>query len=185
MKKARLAIFFSILGIALAPSCFSQNMLLLGGDYNLMGKPEVWNVGLGFNLKLYEEFVQNDFFINFGGIRARDAGNEEAASPLKFLFSVKDNLFLNKEWRWIGLRAGVFASFGFYGIRDSFKIYDMLFSTGGLAGICVLPKALISVLLDVSPGYTIAFGNDGGLRIYEAGFSLPLFLCIRINFDKW
>jgi hypothetical protein len=176
-------------------------MLLLGGDYNLMSKPEVWNVGLGFNLKLYEEFVQNDFIVNFGGIRARYAEKktdetesmepiesnkpDDSAIPMKFLFSVKDNLYYNKEWRWIGLRAGIFASFGLYGIRDSSKVYDLFFSAGGLAGICVLPKALISVMLDISPGYTMAFGNDGGPRIYEAGFSLPLSFYIRFNFDKW
>ena len=185
MKKARLVLFLFILGMAFAPSCFSQNMLLFGGDYNLMSKPEVWNVGFGFNLKLYEEFVQNDLLINFGGIRARDAEKKEAAIPLKFLFSVKDNIYYYKEWKWIGLRAGVSASFGVYGIRDSLSVYDLFFSIGGLTGICIMPRALISITLDISPGYALTFGNAEKLSVYEAGFSLPLSLCIRFNFDKW
>ena len=207
MKKTHFALFLFILGMAFAPSCFSQNMLLFGGDYNLMIKPETFNVGIGFNIKLYEEYVQNDFIVNFGGIRVRYAekkhdeteptepiesiksieSNEpdDSAIPMKFLFSVKDNLYYNKEWKWIGLRAGVYASFGVYGIRDSLTVYDLFFSIGGLAGICILPRALISMTLDIFPGYALTFGNVEELSVYEAGFSLPLSFYIRFNFDKW
>ena len=195
MKKARLALFLFIFGMAFAPSCFSQNMIFLGGDYNLMIKPETFNVGLGFNIKLYDEFVQNDFIVNFGGIRARYAekktdeteSNEpdDSAIPMKFHFSIRDNLYYNHEWKWVGLRAGIYASFGVYGIRDSLSVYDLFFSIGGLAGICILPRALISITLDISPGYALTFGNVGELSVYEAGFSLPLSFCIRFNFDKW
>ena len=53
LRKSQLKGFF-ILVLAFVPSCFSQNMLLLGGDYNQMIKPETFNVGLGFNIKLNE-----------------------------------------------------------------------------------------------------------------------------------
>ena len=151
--------------------------------------------------------MQNDFIVNFGGIRARYAekkpdeteptesieliqsieSNEpdDSAIPMKFLFSVKDNLYCTKEWKWIGLRAGIFASFGVYGIYDSLTVYDLFFSIGGLAGICFLPRALISITLDIFPGYALTFGNVGKPGIYEAGFTLPLSFCIRFNFDKW
>jgi len=198
MNKPQRALLLFILGMVFAPACFSQNMLLLGGNYNLMRKPEIWSAGLGFNLKLYKEIVQNDFLINFGGIQAKvlikDTDETEQVQPvqqiesddqMKFLYSVRDNLFFNLEGRWFGIRAGAFASFGLYGIRNSLKAYDLFFNAGGMAGICILPKALISITLDASPGYAIAFSYAEGFGINEKGFSLPLSLNIRVNLDKW
>jgi hypothetical protein len=213
MKKALRVLLLFILGMVFAPACFSQNMLMLGGNYNLMRKPEIWSAGLGFNLKLYKEIVQNDFSVNFGGIQAKvlikntdepDDTDEtddtkpvhpvtpvqpvqpiESEAQMKYLFSIRDNLYFNHEWRWFGIRAGAFASFGLYGIRNSLKAYDLFFNAGGMAGICILPKALISITLDASPGYAIAFSYAEGFGINEKGFSLPLSLNIRVNLDKW
>jgi len=190
-----------VLGAVFLFPCFSQNMFLLGGEYNFL-EPQFFNVGLGFNLKLFNEYIQNDLTVNFGGILAKDivmieeapndAANDEAPElvmttgdpRLKFLFSLKDSLYFSLDWKWAGLRAGIFASFGVYGISDSAKSWDMIFNPGGFVGICLFPKSLVSVVVDVCPGYLVAFRVSESMAENEAGFSLPVYLGIRFNLDK-
>ena len=163
-------ILLFIIALAVLFPCFSQNMFLLGGEYQFF-KPDFFSAGLGFNMKLYKEILQNDFSLNFGGMRMKQA---EAADPFRFLFYVKDNLYISHDWQWVGLRAGIFASLG-----------DFLFTGGGFAGICILPRSLIALTIDVSPGYTIIFREGETIAMHEAWFSLPLSLGIRFNLDKW
>jgi hypothetical protein len=155
-------------------------MLILGGEYNLFS-PEVWNAGVGFNIKVFDDYIQNDCLLTFGGIQAKPAEAEEpepGKPPMKFLLSVRDNIYFTIDGKWVGLRAGGFASFGIYGIHDLF------FNGGGLVGICVLPQSLVSVTLDLCPAYKVAFRVNKGVTKNESGFSLGLFVGIRFNIDK-
>ena len=193
MRKAWILFMFSI--VFLYP-CFSQNMLILGGEYNIL-QPDFWNASIGFNQKIINRYIQNDILLNFGSITAKniefietedeDSGiirAEQISYPQKFIFSVRDNLFFSLDGRWIGLRAGIFALLGINGIPDFPTAYNMFLNTGGFAGIWILPKSLVSVTLDISPGYALAFRLSEGPYIHEGGFSLPLSLGIRFNFDK-
>jgi hypothetical protein len=190
-------------------------MFMLGGQYNFL-KPQFWGAGLGFNFKLLNEYLQNDFLINFGGIWVKEieiaetppeilpGGTDNTDEPAlnvktdnttnaetktndprhKFLFSLRDSLYFTLDGKWIGLRAGIFASLGVYGIPDFPKSWDLVFNPGGFVGISLFPKSLVSVIIDVCPGYLITFRIDEGLAKNETGFSLPLFLGIRFNMDK-
>jgi hypothetical protein len=161
-------------------------MLILGGEYNLFS-PELWNAGVGFNMKVFDDYIQNDCLLTFGGIQAKPVKAEEPGSDdpqMKFLLSVRDNIYFTLEGKWVGLRAGAFASFGIYDIPDNTKVYDLFFNGGGLVGICVLPQSLVSVTIDVCPAYKVAFRINEGIAENESGFSLGLFLGIRFNFDK-
>ena len=205
MKKV---LFLFIMGVVFLFPCFSQNMLILGGEYNIY-KPDFWSAGIGFNHRLLNEYIQNDFTLNFGRITAKhtqiietvvenggtENGEEENGEPEiirteiidypeKFIFYVRDNLYLALEGRGLGLRAGVFASFGIYGMPNFPTAYDMFFNGGGFLGISILPKSLFYVTMDVSPGYTLAFSINDGLVMNERGFSLSLGIGIRLNLDK-
>jgi hypothetical protein len=206
----RKTFFLCILGAGFLFPCFSQNMFLVGGEYNFL-RPQFWCAGLGFNFKLLNEYLQNDFLVNFGGVWVKEIETAEPSnetdetddSPpnartdmemktgdktndplLKFLFSLKDSFYFTLDGKWVGLRAGVFASFGVYGIPDFPKSWDLLFNPGGFVGISLFPKSLVSVVIDVCPGYIIIFRIDDGFNKNEAGFSMPLFLGIRFNIDK-
>jgi hypothetical protein len=157
-------------------------MLLLDGEYNFF-KQEFWNVGAGFNMKLINQYVQNDFMLGFGGLRVKETESGEE-SLLKFIFSLKDSFYFSLDGKWIGLRLGVFASIGIYDIPDFKKRCDMFFNAGGFAGICILPRSLISVTVDLRPGYAIAFRIGEELSVNKAGFSLSPSVSIRFNFDK-
>jgi len=181
-------------------------MFLLGGEYNLLGQ-QFWNVGLGFNLKLINEYFQNDFMINGGFISAKDIvmvdappeadAKDDAPKQVmatgdlrtRFLFSLKDSFYFSYDWKWIGVRAGVFASLGVYGVSDSGKSFNMSFNPGGFAGVCLFPRSIVSAFIDLCPGYLVVFrlsGSDSdSLFKNEAGFSLPLAAGIRINLDKF
>jgi hypothetical protein len=156
-------------------------MLLLDGEYNIY-KPEFWNVGVGFNMRLFNQYFQNDFMLGFGGIRVEES--ESGESPLKFLFSFKDSFYFSLDWELVGLRAGIFASVGIYDIPDFKKRWDLFFNIGGVVGICILPKSLVSVIIDLRPGYAIAVRTGEESFINEAGFSLSPSVGIRFNFDK-
>ena len=195
--------FLLIMGVVFLFPCFSQNMLILGGEYNFY-KPDFWSAGLGFNHRLFNEYIQNDFVFNFGRLTAKrtqiieteveNGGTENGEPeiirtevidyPQKFFFYVKDNFYFALEGRGLGLRAGIFASFGIYGIPDFPTAYDLFFNGGGFAGISILPKSLISLTLDISPGYTVAFSFNEGFSRNDEGFSLTLSMGIRLNFDR-
>ena len=196
--------FFFILGVVLITPCFSQNMLFLGGEYNL-NSPVFWSAGAGFNFKLFNNYIQNDFMLNFGSIWAKEAQTKEQEEeddtnksirqqvsfpaqpgkyPMKFLFYLRDSLFFSFDWRWVGLRTGIFGSFGLYDIPDFPTVYDLFFNGGLFAGITIMPKSLISVALDFCPGYAVALRFDKGPAINESGFSLSPSLTIRLNLDK-
>jgi len=213
MKKTLLLFtIFALWGMVFITPCFSQNMLILGGEYNL-SSPEFWGIGVGFNMKLFNEYIQNDFMVNLGAIRAKEAvieqipeddeqgteeneqrtGNREqrienneqlAIGQAKLLFSVSDKLYFSRDGKWVGLRAGVFASVGVYGIYDFPKTWDLFANAGGFAGVTILPQSFVSINLDLCPGYAVAFRFDDGFTENEAGFSLGLFLGIRFNLDK-
>ena len=195
MKKA---FIFFFLGAVFLPLCFSQNMLMLSGEYSFF-KPQFWGAGIGFNMKYFNEYIQNDLTLNFGSIWAKDVPVEEEesdedrppvvqveslGSSMRFVFYLRDNLYFALEGDWVGLRAGVFASLGVYNIIELPMSYDMLFNGGGFAGITILPKSLISVALDLCPGYLVAFRLKDGISKNQEGFSLSLALSIRFNFDK-
>ena len=177
----RKACFLFIFGMFFLLPCFSQNMLLAGGEYNFF-KPEFWSAGAGFNMKLFNDYMQNDFMINGGRIRAKEP--ETGDYHQKFLFSLRDSLYFSLEGEWVGLRMGVFASFGVYDIVDFPKVYDLFLNGGGFAGVSILPKSMISVTVDICPGYASAFRYDEKAAKNEAGFSLSVFLSLRLNIDK-
>ena len=178
MKKV---FFLFIFSAVLFSPCYSQNMLLLGGEFNVT-KPEFWNVGVGFNMIVINEYFQNDVMIQFGGVRAED--KETGDHKENFLFSVMDRFYFSLDGNTIGFRAGVFTALGIYDIVDFTSAYDMFFNTGGFVGISLFPRSLLSLTADISPGYAIAFRMSEGPYINEAGFSLSLSLGIRLNFDK-
>jgi hypothetical protein len=171
-----------IVSVAVLPDCFSQNMLIIGGEYNPFD-PGFWNGNIGFNLELFNSHVQDELLLGFGGITVNDEHDER---PRKFLFSVRDNFFYSLDGEFIGLRAGISASFGVYDITEFPKVNDLFFSAAGFAGICILPKFFISITLDVCPGYAMAFRVTDTFNISgnELGFMLPIALGIRLNIDK-
>jgi hypothetical protein len=171
-----------ILGMVVLPRCFPQNLLMVGGEFNPLD-PLFWNCGIGFNIEVLNQHIQNDTLLVAGGIRAE---NEEGERPQKFLFSVKDKFFYSLNGRYIGLRAGISAAFGIYDFSRDPQATDLFFSVAGLAGICILPKSLISITLDICPGYAMAFRlNDAfkGSR-NEFGFMLPISLGVQFNIDN-
>jgi hypothetical protein len=180
MKKV---FFLFCFAMVVSANCFSQNMLIVGGDYNPF-KPVFWNGNIGFNLELFNENIQDDLLLNFGSLTAE---NEQGKEPQKFIFSIKDNFFYSLDGRFVGLRAGVSASFGIYDIPEFPKSADLFFTATGLVGICILPKSLISITLDLCPGYAVAFrATDApGLSLNDSGFILPMALGIRVNLDKF
>ena len=190
MKKPLFLFIFSL--VFLYP-CFSQNMLVFGGQYNF-SKPEFWNAGVGFNMKLINEYFQNDLMLNFGSFRNEVIVSEEQGEDTirvntgeykeNYLYTVKDSFYFTLDGSWIGLRAGVFAGFGIYGVIEFPKVYDLFFNPGGLVGICLFPKSLFSLALDFSPGYVVAFRLGNGLYINESNLSLSLSLGLRLNFDR-
>jgi len=179
MKKILLLFIF---GITALPNCFSQNMLIIGGEYNHFS-PVFWNASIGFNLELINEHIQDELLFTLGGITVKNTKEE---GPQKFLFSVKDNIFYSLDGRFIGLRSGITASFGIYDVPIVPRSFDFFFSAAALVGICILPKSLISVTLDVCPGYAMAFNYTVPFEFSgnESGFMLPLTLGIRLNIDK-
>jgi len=187
MKKIAL---LCVMASVFAVPCFAQNMLLLGGEYNLTN-PQFWSAGMGFNLKILKEYFQNDLSLNFGAIRVNDPAKNMWAYDTKntanqqFLFYVKDNVYFCLDGKWVGMRAGVFASMGIYDVPDYKTEADLFFNGGGFAGICILPRSLIGITIDAAPGYAIAFRVGKVLGINAGGFSLPLSVGIRLNLDKW
>ena len=201
--------FLFIIGAVFLSPCFSQNMVMLSGEYNLF-KPPLWGAGIGYNMRLWDTYVYNDLLAYFGLIQARepyilesfitekvtdDEGNEvdETQSifteyedfPHQFFFSIRDNLYFALDWKWVGLRAGIFASLGVYHFSD-FPRLHLFVIPGGFAGISILPKSLISVTLDISPGYIFAFGfGEDGAALYDTGLYLSVALGVRLNLDKW
>ena len=176
----RRGFFLFIFGVALFTPCFSQNMLLLGSEFNVT-KPEFWNVGIGFNLIVINEYFQNDVMMNFGRIRTKDA---DVCEKDNFLFSLADKFYFSVNGAIAGFRAGVFAALGMYDIVDFPTVYDMFFNTGGFVGVALFPRSLFSLTADISPGYAMAFRLSDGPYINEAGFSLSLSFGLRFNFDK-
>jgi hypothetical protein len=179
MKKILLLLVFSITAL---PDCFSQNMLIIGGEYNPFD-PGFWNGSIGFNLELFNVHIQDELLLSFGGITAKDDRDER---PQKLLFSVRDNFLYSLDGEFIGLRAGISAAFGGYDVTGLPEGIDLFFSAAGFAGVCILPKSLISITLDICPGYAIAFRITGapGISGNELGFMLPIALGIRLNMDK-
>jgi hypothetical protein len=171
-----------ILGMAALPECAAQNMLIAGGEYNPFS-PKFWDCYAGFNMELYNEHLQNDLLVSFGGITAA-SGQGEGKS--RFLFRFKDNIYFSWNFSVIGLRAGVSASFGIYDVPEFPAAWDLFFSAAGFAGICILPKSLISITVDVLPGYALAFRvtDAPGVSINESGFMLPISVGLRFNLDK-
>jgi hypothetical protein len=179
MKKIPLLFIF---GLVILPDCFSQNMLIIGGEYNPF-KPAFWDSNIGFNIEVLDQHIQNDILFAFGGIWAR---NEEEKRPQKFLFSLKDKIFYSLDGRYVGLRAGVSAAFGIYDLSEFPQRTDLFFSAGGFAGICIFPHSPFSVTLDVCPGYALAFyvTDAPGASVNDSGFMLPISLGLRFNIDK-
>jgi hypothetical protein len=170
-----------IMGMVFLFPCFSQNMLILGGEYNPFFGPEYWNAGAAFNLQIKSQYLQNEFMVNFGGTKAEDKTGSPAQ---KFSLSFRDNLFLSLNWKWVGLRLGVLASLGIYDFSDIPDTFNLLLYPGAFAGICILPQSLISVTLDVCPGYALHIHWSDELTLARKGFILPLSLGIRLNLDK-
>ena len=166
-------------------------------------KPMFWGAGVGFNLKLFNDYIQNDLMLNFGSINAEEAIIDESSdnedsrffsrstgdgtgtgeAAMNFLFYFRDKLYFSLDWKWVGLRAGISAALGVYGIPDFPTVWDLFINAGGLVGVCILPHSLVSITLDFCPGYTLAF-RFSGFNKNDAGLSFPLFLGVRFNLDK-
>ena len=97
-----------LLGLAFLPDCFSQNVLIAGGEVNPL-KPVFWGANAGFNFEILSEYLQNDFLLSFGGIHAGSGAEEtqEETAPGKFLFALKDNLYVSLNGAILGLRIGI------------------------------------------------------------------------------
>jgi hypothetical protein len=147
-----------------------------------MYKPVFWDGMIGFNY-MFTEHIHDDFLLSLG--KATIQNDEHNDSTEKFVFSVKDNVFYSLNSKYIGLRLGAFVSVGVYGLSE---IPDLFLSAGGLAGVWFFPKSLISLTVDVSPGYAWALGFDTkdipGSTLHDGGFILPIALNLHINFDK-
>ena len=217
MKKWLFLIFFMA---AVLPASFAQNMLIVGGDFNPL-RPGFWGGRLGFNLKLVDEYIQNDLFLSVGGIKAKmrpeepepeeeipDEPDEEtdgddkpeekpekkaqyntgsqtgAGESYHFFFAVKDALYFSLEGKYLGLRAGVTAALGAY--FPNFPSYEFFIYGAGFAGISLFPKSLISLTVDICPGYIVAFHikEIPNLALSDSGFVLPISVGIRFNIDK-
>jgi hypothetical protein len=179
MKKILLLLIF---GIMVLTDCFSQNMLIIGGEYNHFN-PSFWNGSIGFNIELFNEHIQDELLLTFGSITAKNGIDKKEP---RFIFSVKDNLFYSLDGKFAGLRAGVTASFGIYDVPVFPKSFDFFLSGAGLVGICILPRSLISITLDVCPGYAIPFNFTDKFQFSgnDLGFMMPVTLGIRLNIDK-
>jgi hypothetical protein len=171
-----------ILGMTILPGCFSQNMLIIGGEYNPF-RPLLWDGAIGFNIEVLNEHIQNDVLLTFGGIRVKNKGGEESQ---KFIFSLKDNFFYSLNGQYIGLRAGISAAFGIYDVSEFPGKNDLFLSAAGLVGICIFPKSIISITLDVCSGYALAFCLTDAFDVShnDSGFMLPISLGVRFNIDK-
>lgn len=171
-----------VLGLFSLSPCFAQNMLILGGEYNPF-KPGFWNSHIGFNIELFNENIQNDFLLCFGGITAKNEAGEE---PHRFLFCFKDKLFFSLDGDIAGFRAGITAGFGVYESPPFPKVSQLFFNAGGVIGAALFPKSLISVTIDACPGYAIAFRATDvpDAALDEAGFMLALSIGFRLNLDK-
>jgi hypothetical protein len=164
---------------------FSQNVLMVGGDVNPF-KPSHWSAGIGFNLGIVGDYIQNDTFLNFGGFSEalfKDTLRAQHTPRWDFLVSVKDNVYFSYELPFIGFRVGVSAGFGAY----SADFGDCLFTIGGLAGVVILPKSPVSVVIDVNPSFGVAFNLSNNhpyfAQFITNGFSMPISLALRINLD--
>jgi hypothetical protein len=176
-----------LLGLAFLPDCFSQNVLIAGGEVNPL-KPVFWGANAGFNFEILSKYLQNDFLLSFGGIHAGSGAEEtqEEPEPGKFLFALKDNLYVSLNGEILGLRIGVSASFGMYDIPEYPKMYDLFFNAAGLIGIGIFPQSLISITVDICPGYVLAFRvtDAPSGAVNDSGFMLPIALGLRLNLDK-
>ncbi|MDR2521313.1 MAG: hypothetical protein LBC72_01990 [Spirochaetaceae bacterium] len=172
-----------VLGTAARSECFAQNMLIAGGEYNQYS-PRVWDVYAGFNMELYGEHLQNDLLLSFGSVDV--ASGDGGASGSRYFFRFKDNVYVSWDTRVIGFRAGVAVSFGVYDVSGFPTDWGFLGTAAAFAGICLLPKALISVTVDVFPGRAWAFHatTAPAVSVDEAGFMLPIAVGIRFNLDK-
>ncbi|MDR2480859.1 MAG: hypothetical protein LBD07_01010 [Spirochaetaceae bacterium] len=193
--------FVFVMGMMIIPYSFSQNMVLFGADTGYF-KPNIgkyitkeddyyvrdyWNYNIGFNLQLFNPFIQNDSLLSFGSMTLSDQynevknnGNSSLKDYQKFMFGIKDNLYVTLDTKFIGLRAGVSGSLGIY------DFFDFLFNATGLFGVCFFPKSLIALAIDVCPGFAVDFHVNGAtdMSLNKAGFILPVSACIRFNLDK-
>jgi hypothetical protein len=166
-----------ILALGLGGAAFAQNLLMLGGEYNFMG-PAFWDTGLGFNFKLYQDYIQNDTLLSFGTIKS-------PGDKANFLVCIGDKLYYEYDLLPIvGFRAGLSAGLGL----SSGSMGDGALNLGGFAGVLLFPQSLISAALDVGCGYLWAFNAGKSHKNYfgilKKGLVLPLALNIRLNLDR-
>jgi hypothetical protein len=175
MKKLALLLFC---GMAMLPACFSQNMLIIGGEYNPL-TPLFWDGNMGFNIKT-NEYMQNEMLLGAGVISSRDENGED---PEKMLFAFRDNFFFSLEGRYLGLRAGVSGALGVFDVLAMPGKISVFVNLTGLVGLWILPRSLISVVVDICPGYGLTFFIPDGF-ISNSRFVLPIALSLRLNIDK-
>jgi hypothetical protein len=169
-------------GVCMPLSVFSQNLLMVGGEFNFF-KPVYWDAGIGFNLNIavFDIYLQSDTFLNFGALTAENADGEEERN---FLVYLKDNLYYSWDVSFIGFRLGASAGFGFY----SGEVGNCFFTIAGLAGIVILPASLVSFVIDIHPGYGMAFNLSSDHEYFvvlrDKGFVMPVSASVRLNLDR-
>ncbi|MFP3040554.1 hypothetical protein LQZ19_01920 [Treponema primitia] len=177
MKKT---MFLLILGLAFLTKSHPQNMLMIGGDYNIM-KPGFWGAGIGFNIRLFNNYLQNDALLMIGNVFLQDTDGKEEE---KYLFYAKDNFYFSKEWKYIGLRAGAAVSLGIYENPDFPETIPLFLNAAVFAGLCFFPEALVSVTMDICPGHIFLFDILPSPSGNDSAFSMPVSISIRINLDR-
>jgi hypothetical protein len=157
-------------------------MLIVGGEYNYFN-PSFWSGNIGFNFEVFNQHIQDDLLLSFGSLGVKD---ENGGDINRFHFAVKDNIFYSLDGKFVGLRTGISASLGIYDVPEFPKIFDLSFAATGFVGICIFPNSLVSITLDVCPGYAVAFRSTNFTSISpnDSGFILPIVLGLRLNLDK-
>ncbi|GHV22691.1 hypothetical protein FACS189494_09850 [Spirochaetia bacterium] len=163
---------------AVSDGCFAQNVMMIGGEYNYR-EAGYWDAGFGFNFMLLNEHLQDEIMINFGAIQLKKPNAEPKDY---FLINIKDSLFFALNWKVIGLRIGGTLSIGAY----AEDVGDFFFSVGGLAGLHIFPKSLISLSVDVCPSYSLRFFVSPEFKgsFLDGGFALPVAAILRLNLDR-
>jgi hypothetical protein len=178
MKRVSFLFFTAIL---LHPHTFSQNMLSISAEANLFFPPAFWHTGAGFNLSLFNNYIQNEAVLYFGSISAPKNLNGNDTAPVFFL-SLNDKLFFALDGKYLGLRTGLSVTIGLFPVEDT---PNLLLNPGAFVGFSLFPRSLFSLTFDITPAYALRlFQENNDTSISHNGFNLAFALAVRLNFEK-